>query len=130
MFFIEKVTELLGYFAQTTEDLLMDTAFMKEEHHKARDELKKLLASFDQSLQEVQHLFTNMEPQPPTKKVKVENEERPNPATASATIDQQNPISTTNATSDTESVPIDSVPISQNSGWQHFVTNMHPLRSD
>jgi hypothetical protein len=103
----------------------MDAALMQEENRIARDKLKKLLESFDQNLQEVQHRFINLGSQPHTKKVKVKNGQRPGAATSSARSDQQSPLSTTNATFN-----IESVPTSQNLGSQHFLVNMHPLRSD
>jgi 6-pyruvoyl-tetrahydropterin synthase len=125
MSFVRDTTELLEEFSQTTKDLLMDAAFMKEEHRKAREELKRMLVVFDERLEEVQNEFVNLGPPTPTKKVKVEIEEEPRPFIAPSISNQQNSTAVTTATSDVESVPI-----SQDWGWHHFLANMHPLRSD
>jgi gas vesicle protein len=152
--FIGETTELLETFSKTMEDLLTDAAFMKEDHRKAREELKRLLGTFDDRLEEVQNEFVNLEPQHPAKKVKVENQEEPLSATAPGTVSETSPetgsetVPETTPESAPESAPeqpgpqdpvpnttpattsdTDSAPISQNFGWHHFLANMHPLGS-
>jgi hypothetical protein len=77
MTFISDTTHHLEKLSKTMEDLLTDAAFMKEDHRKAREGLKRLLGFFDEKLEEVQNEFVNVEPQPRGKKVKVENQEEP-----------------------------------------------------
>jgi hypothetical protein len=74
--FIDDAIAHLDEFSQTTKDLLMDANFMSESHQKARAELQKLLVAFDDSLEEVQDEFNDLEPQPPAKKVKIEVTEK------------------------------------------------------
>jgi hypothetical protein len=146
MTFIIDTTKLLEKFSKTTEDLLMDAAFMKEDHRKARELLKSLLGSFDEKLEEVQNEFVNVEPQHRAKKVKVENQEEthePLPATplviASEAMAETLPETVAEPEPSTEPTleppsdsqdPTYSAPISQNMGWHHFLANMYPLRSD
>jgi hypothetical protein len=146
MTFIIDTTKLLEKFSKTTEDLLMDAAFMKEDHRKARELLKSLLGSFDEKLEEVQNEFVNVEPQHRAKKVKVENQEETHeslPATplviASEAMAETLPEIVAEPEPSTEPTleppsdsqdPTYSAPISQNMGWHHFLANMYPLRSD
>ena len=111
--FITRVIEELEGFSQTMEELLMDAEFMNPEHQEARAKLENLLVYFDESLIEVQNNFKDLVEEPPAKKVKVEEAEEPGPFVATEgpeTFGEE-----------------ESVPITPDLGWHHFLATMHPL---
>ena len=147
--FIDSVIEKLEEFGQTAEDLLTDADFMSQEHQEARAELKELLVHFDERLDEVQEEFANLGLEAPVKRIKLEPTEDSGaeptfvepghfdpmePASEDAPSvgsDAEPTFVEPSHFDSTEPAPEDvpSVPILQNLGWHHFLSNLYPLGS-
>ncbi|KAF1940545.1 P-loop containing nucleoside triphosphate hydrolase protein [Clathrospora elynae] len=88
--FIAEVIAQLNDFSLATERLLIDDAYMTEEHKRVRDQLKGLLVEFDRSLKEVQRRFTGETEEPPEKKTKCQKPvEESAPPIAPSEVDPQ-----------------------------------------
>jgi hypothetical protein len=111
--FIGEVIRHIDDFSLITEHLLIDNAYMTDEHRRARIELKGLLKEFDAALKAVQRRFTGEaeEQESPEKKIKLEEVEEG----VMPEEDGQGGVETTLSTSDAE-VP-GAVPIQLAPGW-------------
>jgi hypothetical protein len=97
-------------FSLTTERLLIDNAYMTEEHRRARTELKRLLVDIDKSLQKIHKRFTG-EP--------YEIEEIEEPAEKKPKLEETVDGSSLQELLEESYPPSDSVAVDLAPGWFH-----------
>ncbi len=68
--FTREAMDQIQDFSDTVERLLVDEAYMTQEHRNAREQLKKLLVEFDKSLGALQDRFHDTASEPPAKRIK------------------------------------------------------------